>query len=335
MRQGTLSAAAAVAFAILAGAAACGELKEGRDDPDATSARADATTDPLGDGAASTSGGPDGATPEGSRDYEWAMWPLPAAAPANGDYAVTTETVLDERTRLVWQRASTSGASLAQARASCDALDLEGASDWRLPTRIELLSLVDYGRGAPSLNPVAFAPATETGTFWSTSADARDPAGKAWTVAFGTGTTEASATSTEQRVRCVRGTPPARVHYTQSVETTKDEWTGLTWQRAVAPVRTTWADAVAACQSARTEGKTGWRMPTVRELESLVDVRAASAPTWDTSAFAANEAGIVLWSITTVPSQPDHVFVVEFSPERATSTLEASALARTRCVTGP
>ena len=53
----------------------------------------------------------------------------------------------------MWQQAAApSTYTWEQAKAYCPTLTLAGHSDWRLPTRIELVSLVDFGRSAPAIS---------------------------------------------------------------------------------------------------------------------------------------------------------------------------------------
>lgn len=327
MRQGPVAACVLVALG-------CGSLREATDSADAGAVDAGPT---VRDGGSSTVD--DAGTTPGSDagapffDLEWAMWPLPPASPANGDYALTAGTVLDEHTRLVWEREPPSAeTTLDAARARCAALVVEGQDAFRLPTRIELLSLVDYGRGAPAMNPLAFS-AAQAGTYWTTSADATDAATKAWTVAFGSGTSSTAAATSTHRSRCVRGTPAPRAEYTLTTDAVLDPRTGLTWQRRLASAGQPWVQAIATCQAATTDGKTGWRLPTARELESLVDVRRAIAPAWS-AAFDA-ETAFVAWSITDVPGDASRAVVVDFDVAHATSTLDRTAQAAVRCVTGP
>ena len=264
------------------------------------------------------------------------MWPLPAPSPANADYSVTTATVHDDRTKLDWERvAPVATSTWGDADARCQSLALEGPG-WRLPTRIELLSLVDYGATAPSLNAVVFAVEAESGTFWSATPDARSPPGVAWTVAFGAGESVAVARVAPARSRCVRGDSPARAHYAEDGDRVTDLFTGLAWQRQVTPTSAvTWTEALLACQSARTGGRSGWRLPTARELESIVDVRAAAAPTLRSGLFATAETGWTFWSITGVAgTNQARVWAISFTPDHASTTLDSSggATARVRCV---
>ena len=172
-----------------------------------------------------------------------------------------------------------------------------------------------------------------------TSLDAQSPSSAAWSVAFGAGESARTATSTQKRSRCVRGDAPARVHYQVAADIVTDLWTGLAWQRRLASAGTmTWTDALLLCQGARTGGRSGWRLPTARELESIVDVRAKAAPTLRATELATDEVGATLWSITSVVGAvPARSWAVDFTPDHTPTTLEtgAGAVAAVRCVAGP
>jgi hypothetical protein len=97
-------------------------------------------------------------------------------------------------------------------RSSCDteryvaavnAAGLCGHTDWRLPARAELLSLVDYG--APASAPLVdanFLPDGEADMWWSGTADWL---GLAWTVSFATGASQSMQSRLALPVRLVRG----------------------------------------------------------------------------------------------------------------------------------
>lgn len=79
-----------------------------------------------------------------------------------------------------------------------------GHSDWRLPSRKELLSIVDSGRYNPSIDPDYF-PNTPSSDFWSASPDASH-SGFAWHVHFSYGNSSSGGNrSLNRRVRAVRG----------------------------------------------------------------------------------------------------------------------------------
>src|SRR5947208_14336300 len=78
-----------------------------------------------------------------------------AAAPA-GRYTTTSTTVLDNKTKLTWQRAvGQTGVDWATAKNYCTNLNLSGTG-WRLPTRNELVTLVDLSQPSTPIDPTAF-----------------------------------------------------------------------------------------------------------------------------------------------------------------------------------
>jgi hypothetical protein len=141
-------------------------------------------------------------------DPNWAEWPMPnlpadvttgapnpASVADNGD-----GTVIDHVTGLIWQQ--TVGPSLyvwSDAVALCPTLTLAGHTDWRLPSAIELVSIVDYSQSAPSISGTYF-PATPSAAFWSSSIGPT----YAWKVDFTDGSTSTDAVTALHNVRCVR-----------------------------------------------------------------------------------------------------------------------------------
>ena len=66
-----------------------------------------------------------------------------------------------------------------------------------------------------------------------------------------------------------------------------DTRTKLTWQQAVQgkyPANITWANAKTYCATLDLAGMVGWRLPTIKELLSIVD-QSLSWPSIDPSAF--------------------------------------------------
>jgi hypothetical protein len=78
-----------------------------------------------------------------------------------------------------------------------------GASDWRMPTRRELLGMVDYGRFNPAIDPGYF-PNTPSSNFWSAS-PSLPGSNIAWNVHFVGGYAYFFPRSSSIRVRLVRG----------------------------------------------------------------------------------------------------------------------------------
>ena len=64
----------------------------------------------------------------------------------------------------------------------------------------------------------------------------------------------------------------------------RDHQTGLEWARRPLPDRHEWKAAADACRALKLGGHTDWRLPTVRELQSLVDFERHD-PAIDTDYF--------------------------------------------------
>ena len=155
--------------------------------------------------------------------YEWARWRVPSwkgsGLPNEPTYTVKNGTVADSVTGLVWQRAVDDAACQGgptcrwyDAHAYCRDLRLDGGG-WRLPSVIELLTIVDYGAVNASMvliDEAAF-PGTPRETFWSSTCvpgpcSVTSPAEEvaASFVDFYGGLVADTGSASAHRVRCVR-----------------------------------------------------------------------------------------------------------------------------------
>jgi hypothetical protein len=117
-------------------------------------------------------------------------------------YAASGDVVADTVTGLGWQKADDTVLRYqVEAAAYCDDLSLGGFSDWRLPTRMELLTIVDASRAAPAINPVF---TSGNGKYWTATPRAGD-ASAGWSVRFSDGLSSYDGVSNPYLVRCVRG----------------------------------------------------------------------------------------------------------------------------------
>ncbi len=138
------------------------------------------------------------------------------------DSSIPASTVLDTCTGLMWTQdpvdvngdGRTDQADVtdwSDALGACDTLQVGGYDDWRLPNVRELLSIVDYGRSDPAIDPVFHAPVVlaETGYYWSSTSHKKEPA-KAWNVRISdghcTGNDTGDTKSSLWFVRAVRST---------------------------------------------------------------------------------------------------------------------------------
>jgi hypothetical protein len=246
----------------------------------------------------------------------FAEWPLPdpttTGAPRSQRYDLADpEVAVDQVTGLVWQRQLDPGVhDWRSAQQHCACLRLGGHADWRLPTRIELVSIVDYTKDHAAIDRVAF-PATPSEWFW-TASEMVDLPGFAWYLYFETGFSNFIDQESTYRVRCVRAPtapapPPAR--YTVGADTVRDVATGLEWQRRVDGIMRSWAEANAYCAGLALAGG-GWRLPNMKELQSLIDDRRAS-PAIDGESFP-DTASEPHWTGTPVSGTPGSAWRVSF-----------------------
>jgi hypothetical protein len=117
---------------------------------------------------------------------------------SNGDGTVT-----DNVTGLIWQQTAPAATFTEGGAANyCGTLNLGGFQDWRVPTFIELFSLVDLSVN-PTINATYF-PGTPGVLFWS-STPTHGMAANVWIVKFSVGLwATAYPTASVGYVRCVR-----------------------------------------------------------------------------------------------------------------------------------
>jgi hypothetical protein len=139
-------------------------------------------------------------------DHTWAHWNL-HDPPPSPRFVFTDDVVFDRLTGLTWQRKLVASVKFTweDAKAHCAAFSTPAfPSGWRLPTRIELASIVDYTRRDPAIDAEAFPGTDINGTFfWTSSSPSQD---NVWIVGFGSGYVgiESGIQNTLYSVRCVR-----------------------------------------------------------------------------------------------------------------------------------
>ena len=292
-------------------------------------------------GSSGGSGGGSGGCVVGHPD-DWDEWPVPnsqadvtAGAPNLEGYRDNGDgTVTDLVTCLMWQQVVPSMKySSSDALGYCAGLMLTGHGDWRLPSEAELFSLVDFGQQSPSIDPTAF-PSAPANWFWSSTPVASTT--DVWSVNFGYGYANYKVEAYTPSVRCVRSTGvdgPAG-HYAigagSSAGTVYDTKSKLTWQQAAPVTAYSWTDAKTYCTGLDLDGG-GWRMPTEKELFSLVDRSGQAAPPYiDSATFPGTPASYV-WSSTLSASSASYAWSVDFSSGQ-TFDFDMSPVGNVRCV---
>ena len=231
-------------------------------------------------------------------------------------FAVNTfssdDVVVDSLTGLVWQRTFERNKKWEEAQEYRQGLNYAGFHDWRLPTIIELRSLVDYHRQAPCIDTNAF-PDTPKDWFWS-STPLNGASNTAWWVNFDYGTTYAYNKENTYSVRCVRGGTTHSVtmprfqsrKYVNNQTIVLDMYTGLIWQETYETSKD-WKDALSYCESLNYGGFKDWRLPDLNELSTLVDYERNNPA----SGFSEMPSEW-FWSSTSVVGSNDSAWGIKF-----------------------
>ena len=120
----------------------------------------------------------------------------------SSDFTTSSDgkTVTDNRTGLMWQKEYVSK-TWQQALKYCEDLSYAGYTDWRLPNKNELASLVNYEKSG---SPYSYFPDVPSNEFWSSSTRVSSTGYAAWSVDFNYGSVGNYTKTSSIYVRCVR-----------------------------------------------------------------------------------------------------------------------------------
>lgn len=177
-----------------------------------------------------------------------------------------------------------------------------GANDWRLPTPGELMGLVDYGVASPGPTiDATWSPNTPQSAYWTSQA-LTGYASRARAVDFTSGVVGWAERNSIYAVRLVRAAAaPGTTRYQISSDGQEvtDTWVNLVWRRCAeglvwdgsvcsgtAPALYSHASALLRAGSEAASSSKAWRLPSVKELESIVNYGIPNpGPTLDSSVF--------------------------------------------------
>lgn len=218
----------------------------------------------------------------------------PASYTLNGDGTTT-----DNVTGLMWQYDMGAKMTLEQAQEKARTLNLGGHQDWRVPTVKELYSLIDFN--GQVLGQRALNPFIDTRYFRQLLGDAskgeREIDAQTWSSSVYSGKTMRNdetlfgvnfvdgrikgypKVNPRMRVanrmyfRLVRGNPAYGVNrfVDNHNGTVSDLASGLMWQQADSRQGLDWQGALRYAQDLRLANYQDWRLPSAKELQSIVD----------------------------------------------------------------
>ena len=183
-----------------------------------------------------------------------------------------SDEVTDRTTGLIWQRGDDGQMyDYPTAVKHCAAFQsAEAPTGWRLPSVIELMTLVDNGVDLPSMDPSFLG--AQANNYWTSTPTAASKL-LAWTVKFDFGGIIPLLLDTPLPVRCVRGESGilnvGRVGLRKAgplqalPDTVQDTTTMLEWQRQDDGTKRTWKDSLDYCSRLSLGGLSGWHLPNI------------------------------------------------------------------------
>ena len=185
--------------------------------------------------------------------------------------------VVDNNTGLEWQQVISEDIfNWDDAVSHCESLEYAGYTDWRLPTALELLTIVDNSKYGPAIDS-AYFPNRPNAEFWTSTLHVNIE--RAWKFSFNDGFTENNTKADSFGVQCVRGNELHLASFTSSTingdAIVEDSTTGLMWQGTL-QTNKTWQESLDYCENLTYAGYSDWRVPNRNEITSLVNYGLSS-----------------------------------------------------------
>lgn len=230
--------------------------------------------------------------------------------------------VHDALTGALWTReANAAGFPLPFDEARAFAADMaaskaHGRSDWRLPPRRLLFSLISHQQTRPALPSGHPFTGVFAGPCWSSDPCRRLPA-QVWRAHIGDGRLLKADKQDPALVWPVAGLPARETgggaRFVSEEGGARDTRSGLVWSLEADPAGRplSWPEALAladAFNRSRKGGAEGWRLPNIRELESLADLDADSPALPPGHPF--RNPPEVCWSSTTSVYEPRYAWAL-------------------------
>jgi hypothetical protein len=226
----------------------------------------------------------------------------------------TNNTVENKNTTdaLTWEdQTSIAQRNYSNAVSYCNDLTLDGYTDWRLPTIHELKTLVNYSKTSPVIDG-NFSNTNWSSTDYYWSSNPSSYSNSYLTLKFYDGRIQSKSETSQNYIRCVRGTTSTQT-FTKSSNIVTDSFTNLMWQDNATDTNSTynWSDAITYCEGLTLDSHSDWRLPNINELISIIKYDATTPAKFDSS-FENNQSKRY-WSSTTSSFSTSSVWTIDFS----------------------
>ena len=198
----------------------------------------------------------------------------------------------------------------------CSSLTLGGYSDWSIPTRSELESILDYSGSYPAIYPIFKN--TKMSHYWSstlsgftTGVSSNNGTSSKITSIYG-GVWIDSRKSYSNYIRCVRNT-----------QATPNNTSSLTWEKDTSADRKNFEEAVGYCNSLTLKGNSEWRLPSINELAVLIDDKTEGIQILNSFGKSYPNQ---YWSSSTEVRSPERALLVSFGNGYINSNTKTSEL---------
>ncbi len=227
-------------------------------------------------------------------------------------------TVTDTVTGLMWQQIDGGEMTIQRARNYVDTLTLAGYTDWRLPTAHESFSILNHQYANPAINTTVFT--TTPAQYWWTITRQANDTSKIWVTNAGGGIGNHPESETvsaggvkifdTRAVRDINLPPTIPNHFTDNGNgTITDNLTTLIWQKTVYTDSITWEQALTYADTLTLNGNTDWRLPNIKELESINDEGLVN-PSINRTFFSTMVTN-KYWSSSSLPNQPTKAWYLD------------------------
>lgn len=259
---------------------------------------------------------------------------------SDGDYLINPPsytdigdgTIRDNVTNLIWQKQGQGlFTSWDDANTYCSDLSLAGLT-WRLPTVFELFAIADYSDSYSANINTDYFPDTQLAFYWSATVPSYNP-NLAWELLYNGGLSSKNDKSYGGFTRCVHGPLNRSIFVDGANGTVTDLGRRLVWQKNDDGSLRDWEGALAYCEGLSLGGQLDWRLPNVKELNSLVDFNREN-PAIDASIFTNTQQAYYWTSTTSGIYATQYAYLVAFGGGTTSRTYSKASLHYVRCVRG-